>query len=63
MGKKNEFQVIRMVKQFYPGICKKYWENDFRKFNQQHSSVYFILLIFKVHKSWSLESNVLTTDE
>lgn len=42
MGKKNEFYVIRMLKQFYPGICKEYWENDFRKVNQQHVLFYFI---------------------
>ena len=40
--KKNELHIIRMVKKISPGSLKEYWENDFRKCSQEHSSIYFI---------------------
>lgn len=42
MEKKNELHVITMVKKISPGSLKEYWENDFRKYSQEHSSIYFV---------------------
>lgn len=42
MGKKYELHIIRVVEKLYPGHPKEYWEDDFSKFNQEHSSIHFI---------------------